>query len=106
MSCVSSLTTIGIGSSFAVWFRGAADEDGNYINDGTCTWYLEDDDGDTIATGDMEYVTSSNGNYRGVIAGSITDGLENLGFYFVKSVFDGGTDEDAVRRLSCQAKYQ
>ena len=42
-------------------------ETGDYLNSGTCTDSLQEEDGTVLATGTLSYVGGGNGNYRGII---------------------------------------
>lgn len=70
-------------------FNKVRDDDGNYLNNGTCTYAVVDPKtGNTVYSGTLSYVTSSNGKYTTVIDGPTQNSLLTYRkFYKVNVVF-------------------
>ena len=96
-----------IGPDLNVHYRGARDEaDDTYLNAGTCTFVVEDADGATVYSGACDYVTGSDGDYRGVIDGpTLAPELAEDAYYTVRLTFAQG-DYDDERTLTLRAAYR
>ena len=87
-------------------YYGAQDsETGDYLNSGTCTYSLREEDGTELATGTLSYVSGSNGNYRGILDSADTAGLTDGERYVIVIIFDQDNYEDE-RRLYHRAGYR
>lgn len=85
------------------WDRMRLASNGNYVNDATVTWALEDAGGDEVATGSLEYVSATNGQYDGVLESTVV--LVSGGIYYLKVTAESG-QANGFRRVECVAAYQ
>lgn len=79
---------------------------GEYVNDATVMYDLKDADGNIISNLSnvvMDYVTGTNGVYRGVIP-STTD-ISEKRIYYVEITAIAGV-RDAFRRIKCEGLYR
>jgi hypothetical protein len=76
-----------------------------YINSALVTFVLKDPNGNNLQTGNVNYVSGSNGRYEGTIPASVTGGLTLDAIYSVQitATYQGTT---LLRKLSCVAKYR
>lgn len=92
---------------------GLSDADsGDYLNAATITYAIKNEAGATVtgATGTLDYVTATNGNYLGVVDSAVMV-LTSLipftipGQFFVEISIDYGAYED-FRRIPVQVAYR
>lgn len=76
----------------------------DYVNTASVAWTLRDSDLASVSTGDCEYVTGSNGEYRGTIPSSVsvTDGA----LYFLDVAVADGSANVLIRKPLVAAYYQ
>lgn len=95
-----------IGADHDVLYSGAVPRSGgSYLNTGSGTWTLKTAAGASVATGTIDYVAASNGNYTGVIAGTSITGLTEGTTYYVEISFADLTFHD-FRRWPVEAAYR
>ena len=96
-----------IGCDNTVFYRGAQDKDGNYLNDGTGTYVVKDGSDAAVAggSGSLAYVAASNGNYEDVLDRTVTALLTPDAMYYVEITFAEGEDDD-FRRIPYRAVYR
>lgn len=86
------------GSDFNLTLNGARlSATGAYLNAATVTYTLYTAAGVSVSTGTLTYVTSSNGNYLGVIESTVTSTLTAGASYYVRFTLAEGTADLADR---------
>lgn len=94
-----------IGSDYLVLFDKVKDLDGNYVNNGTCTYALSNKQTENIVdSGNVPYVDASNGKYKTIINSTITQNLILKDYYLLTVTFTK-SGFDSVRQLELQADY-
>jgi hypothetical protein len=103
-----------VGADTEVFYEAARKRsDGTYLNSGTCTWALHEDSAHRIggaiagASGAVDYVGSSSGNYLGVIDAAVTGLLTVGSYYWLRIVFThpvSGCDDE--RRFPLVARHR
>lgn len=95
---------IHVGADEEAYYEGARKRsDGTALNSGTCTWYLHTESdyamGGAIsgATGSMDYVAASSGNYLGVIDAAVTGALTVGAYYWLRITFSASGYDDERR---------
>jgi len=99
------------GSDAFVKYFGAKDaSDNSYLNSGACTYAIHANNngavGDAVvgASGALDYIAASNGNYRGVIDADTIDGLTLGSQYWVVITFTQGNYDDKRTLLATCAQ--
>ena len=103
---MASASAIHIGADENVTLTGMTGG-GAYLNSASvATWSLKlASTGAEVASGNLSYVASSNGNYLGVIPSSVTATLTEDARYWIDITFRQG-DYDDRRRLVRRAAYR
>lgn len=90
-----------IGVDNAVTLTGMRDRDGNYLNTGVSTWILyecDDTEITSVNSGDLDYVTASEGNYLGTIPAS-TEIEEDVYYWLEISFVDSGLTDSRTLKM-------
>lgn len=87
------------------WDKAKRRSTGAYINSGTGSWALKDEDGVSLATGSLAYATASNGKWQGTVDKLSTAGLVLGSVYYVELTLTDGSGADGFRRIECVADY-
>jgi hypothetical protein len=101
-----AISALFIGADMNVSYSGASiASTGAYLNSGTCTYVLRDEDGATVGTGTLPYVAASDGEYAGVIQSTVTATLDEDAAYTLTITFVSGSYNDE-RDIPLRAAYR
>ena len=92
---IAVISPLFIGADIDVLYSGASiASSGEYLNNGTCTYVLTDDETQTVvSSGTVPYTTESDGDYAGVIQSTVTSTVEQDAAYTLTITF---VSSDAV----------
>ena len=76
-----------------------------YVNAGTATWELKDDDDASLATGTLSYVAASDGRWQGAIDKDDVADVTVGGTYWLEVTIDNGSGAEGFRRIQLIAQY-
>lgn len=95
-----------IASDQYIRFTEVKDTDGNFVNDGTCTFSITKKYGGTvILTGTLDYVEDSDGEYEKLVTAAQTNSLLPAISYYLTVSFTGPDNERVTKRVELQAEY-
>lgn len=87
------------------WNTAKLGSDDTYINSGSGTWTLRDNDLVELATGSLVYVTSTNGRWQAIIPSTDTEDLVENATYWLDLELTNNNGADGFRRIECVAVY-
>lgn len=87
------------------WDRARLASTSAYVNSGSGSYALLDDDGNSIDTGSLAYVTGTHGRWFAAIDKADVAGLTEGATYWLELTLSNGTGADGFRRVECEAQY-
>lgn len=80
-----------------------AEHDDYFVNDATITWALKDSTGTIVASGALDYVAESEGDYQGTLEKADADFTERARYTLELTAVAGGFD--GFRKIPCIAVF-
>lgn len=87
------------------WDRAQLASDSSYVNSGTASWELKNEDGLSLGTGILSYVATTRGRWQGAIPSTLTTTLTEGSTYSLEITLTNGAGADGFRKIELIAEY-